>query len=299
MQLNGTTCLVTGATNGIGKATALGLARLGATVVVVGRNRDKGAQVVSQIKHESKSAAVESMTADLSSMSAIQQLAREFRSQHSRLHLLINNAGALFLQRHLSPDGYEQTFALNHLSGFLLTHLLLDVLKASGHARIVTVSSGAHFQGHMNFDDLQGSRRYAGLPIYAQSKLANIMFTYELARRLSGTCVTANALDPGLVQSGFGHNNGLIARLYMALYQRTRGITAEQSAATVIYVATSPELTGVSGQYFANKHAVPSSSESYDQSAWARLWQMSEEMSRIKSIISSSDSGIGRGPTLQ
>src|SRR5258707_9803495 len=202
-NMQGKICLITGATNGIGKETALGLARLGATVIVVGRSRDLGAATVAEIKQKSGNSNVESMTADLSSMAEVRRLAKEFKAKYNALHVLVNNAGAIFLSRQLSPDGYEMTFALNHLSYFLLTNLLLDLIKASAPARIVNVSSDSHERAHINFDDLQSTKGYTGIGAYGQSKLANIMFTYELARRLSETGVTVNAVHPGFVRSRF------------------------------------------------------------------------------------------------
>src|SRR5215207_6225037 len=205
--------LITGATNGIGKAAALELAKQGNTVVIVGRNPAKTQATVEEIKQQSGNSAVEGLIADLSSLADVRRLADEFRQRHSRLDVLINNAGALFAERELTVDGYEMTFAVNHLAYFLLTNLLLDLLKASAPARIVNVASDAHKGMKINFDDLQLEKNYGGMmgPAYGQSKLANILFTYELARRLAGTGVTVNALHPGLVRTGFAGNMGAVA----------------------------------------------------------------------------------------
>jgi len=191
--------------------------------------------------------------------------------------VLVNNAGAIFTERQVSVDGYEMTFALNHLGYFLLTHLLLDLMKASAPSRIVNVASGAHRRGRIRFDDLQGKRKFSGWRAYCQSKLANIMFTYELANRLKDTQVTANALHPGFVATRFGHNNtGVRAQLLRAF--QVLAISSEKGAETVIYLSTSPEVEGVSGNYFVNKRKVRSSLQSYDTAMARALWQVSEAM---------------------
>lgn len=276
-------CLVTGATNGIGYQTALALARMGATVIVVGRNKAKGEAVVAAIQQKTGNKAVESMTADLSSMAEVRRLAQEFKAKYQKLHVLINNAGAIFFGRQTSVDGYEMTFALNHLSYFLLTQLLLNVLKTSAPSRIVNVSSDAHRsyipKSGIDFDNLQGEKRYLGIAAYSQSKLANILFTYELARRLEGTGITANVLHPGLVQSGFAKNtNNVIIKAVFTLMQGIAGMNAEKGAQTSVYVATAPELEGVSGKYFDKKKMAKSSQLSYDQAVWARLWEVTEQL---------------------
>src|SRR6266545_3993807 len=197
--MNGKICLITGGTNGIGKSTAQGLARMGATVVIVGRNAQKTSRVVEEIRAASGNKNVDSLLADLSSQQEVRRLAREFKSKYSRLHVLLNNAGGFFMRRQLSVDGIEMTFAFNHLAYFLLTNLLLDTVKASAPARIINVSSAAHKSGKIEFDNLQGERSYNGFAAYGNSKLANILFTIELARRLEGTSITVNALHPGMV----------------------------------------------------------------------------------------------------
>ena len=209
MTMQGKICLITGGTNGIGKSTAQALAQMGATVVIVGRNAPKTAQVVEEIRAASGNNNVDSLLADLSSQQEVRRLADEFKSKYSHLHVLLNNAGGVFMQRQLSVDGIEMTFALNHLAYFLLTNLLLDTIKASAPARIINVSSDAHTSGKIEFDNLQGERRYSP-GAYGNSKLANILFTMELARRLEGTGVTVNALHPGFVATGFAKNNGQI-----------------------------------------------------------------------------------------
>ena len=280
-SMDGKTCLVTGANQGIGKETALGLARMGATVVMVSRDRAKGEAALADVRSLSGSANVTLMIADLASFESIRALAKEFLGQHERLHVLVNNAGAYNTTRTLTKDGFETTFGVNHLAYFLLTDLLLDVLKASAPSRIVSVSSTAHVGGKMNFDDLQGEQSYAGARAYGQSKLANVLFTYALARRLEGSGVTANALHPGVVRTGFGKNNGGIVGPLFALAQtiaRPIFISPEQGAATTIYLASSPEVEGVTGKYFAKCKEVPSNAISYDVPTQERLWEMSESM---------------------
>ena len=210
----GKICLVTGGTNGIGKATAQALAQMGATIVIVGRDAQKAAQVSKEIQAASGSQNVDWLLADLSSQQDIRRLVAEFKSKYSQLHVLINNAGGTFMTRQLSVDGIEMTFALNHLAYFLVTNLLLETIKASAPARIINVSSDAHSGGKIDFDNLQGERSYSGIGPYGNSKLANILFTTELARRLEGTGVTVNALHRGLVSTGFGKNNpGLLMKI--------------------------------------------------------------------------------------
>jgi NAD(P)-dependent dehydrogenase (short-subunit alcohol dehydrogenase family) len=201
--------MVTGATGGIGEITATALARNGATVVVVGRSREKAIATVEKIKKATGNQKVEYMLADLSSQKDVRHLAEEFKAKYDRLHVLVNNAGALYTKREESVDGIELTFALNHLGYFLLTNLLLDTIKASAPARIVNVSSSMHRRGTMDWQDLEGKKKFSGWAIYGRSKLANILFTRELARRLEGSGVTVNALHPGVVTTGFGTNNGM------------------------------------------------------------------------------------------
>jgi len=223
------------------------------------------------------------MIADLASLDEIRGLAAAYKQKHQQLHVLVNNAGAYNAQRTTTKDGFETTFGVNHLAYFLLTELLLDVLKASAPARIINVSSTAHVGGHMNFDDLQGEKKYVGRAAYGQSKLANVLFTYELARRLEGTGVTANALHPGVVRTGFGKNNpGMMGQLFRLAQTVARPffISPVQGAATSIYLASSPEVEGVTGKYFAKCKAVDSNAESYDTAVAQRLWQISEQLTK-------------------
>lgn len=282
-QMDGKVVLVTGATNGIGKVTALELAKMGAAVVVAGRNSARTQAVVGEIRAASGNPNVEGLVADLSVMAQVRQLADEFKAQHDRLDVLVNNAGAVFSQRGETDDGYEMTFALNHLNYFLLTNLLLDVLKASAPARIINVSSDAHRMTRgLNFDDLNRKKKYPmmGMAAYGDSKLANVLFTYELARRLQGTGVTANAVHPGAVATGFAHNTpGLLDRVMRVMHRFS--LTPEEGARTMIYLASSPEVEGINGKYFEKMKAVQSSKASHDEEAARRLWEISEQMTGL------------------
>ena len=257
----GKTCLVTGATDGIGRVTALELAHMGADVVIVGRNQAKCAATAIDMREESGNASVEYLVADLSSQEEVCRLADEFKQRHQRLDVLVNNAGAIHLSRKNSADGIEMTFALNHLSYFLLTNLLLNVLSASAPARVVNVASSVHMKAKLDLFDVYAPRRYAGLRAYSRSKLCNVLFTYELARRLDGTGITANALHPGLVASNILMNNGILGR-FLNMILGVKGISAEAGALTSVYAASSPEMEGVSGKYLDKKQVVRSSTRS-------------------------------------
>ncbi|HCC78536.1 MAG: short-chain dehydrogenase [Chloroflexi bacterium GWB2_49_20] len=284
-HMQGKVCLVTGATSGIGEVTARALAQMGATVIVVGRDAQRGAATLERIKKAAPTAQVEFMLADLSSQAQVRQLAQEFKLKYSRLDVLVNNAGAWLTRHQESVDRIEMTFALNHLGYFLLTNLLLETLKTSAPARIINVSSYGHEAGRMNFDDLQFQHRYNGMQAYRQSKLANILFTYELARQLTGTGVTVNVLNPGLVATNFGLNNfGLNNRWLKSLLRRVYALAAispEQGAQTAIYLAVSPEVKSVTGKYFMKEKGAQSSPASYDIAAASRLWQLSQALTKI------------------
>ena len=276
----GKVCLVTGATSGIGEETALGLAQLGATVVVAGRSAQRCAATVDRIGRQTGNYSLEYLLADLSSQKEVHHLAVEFKSRHGKLDVLVNNAGAIMLSRRESVDGLELTFALNHLSYFLLTNLLLDVMVSSAPARIVNVSSSSHRRTKINFDDLQKQRKYTGYRAYAQSKLANVLFTYELARRLEKSGVTANSLHPGLVATNFLTNNGRLGH-FLSFFMRIRGLSSAKGARTSIYLASSDEVEGISGLYFEKEIAVRSAPASYDQAAAAQLWKISAELTGV------------------
>jgi retinol dehydrogenase 12 len=273
-NMHGKICLITGASLGIGRETALGLARRGAQVVIMGRNADRIHAAVEQIGREAGTERVAFLLADLSSQAEVRRVAREFKDKYSRLHVLVNNAGAIFTRRETTTEGFERTWALNHLSYFLLTQELLELLKASAPARIVNVASTMHTGGVIDFDDLQGEKSYGGIRAYSQSKLANVLFTYALARRLEGTGITANCLHPGGVATGFGQNTPGALKLLLRLAKPFL-ITAEQGAATSIYLASSADVEGVSGIYFAKCKPAHSSAVSHDEVLQERLWELS------------------------
>jgi len=274
--------MVTGSTSGIGAVTARALAQKGARVIIVARNVNRCENTVHEIIQTTGNHAVEYMLADLSSQDEIHNLVRVYQDKYNRLDVLVNNAGGFFMSRLESIDGIEMTFALNHLNYFLLTNLLIETIKASAPARIVNVSSAAHQNASIDFDDLQGKQNYSGWQAYGQSKLANILFTYELARRLEGTGVTVNALHPGFVATNFGANNagilGAIVRRFMNLFS----IDVETGAQTSIYLAASPEVEGVTGKYFVKQKAVASSKISYDETTAKKLWEINEEMTDVR-----------------
>ena len=275
-------CLVTGGNSGIGKSVALGLAKMGATVVVVSRNKEKGETAVTDTVEKSGNNNVELIQADMSSQNSIHQLVNEFRARHEKLHLLINNAGVYLTKRSETEDGLESTFAVNHLGPFLLTSLLVDILKASAPSRIVNVTSDAHKGARVNFDDLQGERKFSGWQAYGQSKLAMILHTRGLAKKLEGTGVTVNSAHPGVVRTNFAKNNGGLVMLgfrFLGMFF----ISPESAAKRILYVATSPDLEGVTGKYFTKMHEVKSSQESYDDDSARRLWQISEQLTRLSS----------------
>jgi len=279
--MGGKTVLVTGGTSGIGKATAVAMAAMGADVVVTGRDPERGQRAVEEIRAESTGGSVELMLADLAVQAEVRRLAADFRERHDRLDVLVNNAGLVQSTRTETPDGIETTLAVNHLAPFLLTNLLLDLLKKSAPSRVVTVSSEAQRWGSMDFDDLQSRSKYRGMPVYGMTKLANIMFTYELAERLEGTGVTANCMHPGAVNTRFGTNNGgpmtLLFRLSKPFMR-----TPEQGADTVIHLASSWEVEGVSGKYYADRKWIEPKEIALDPEARRKLWEASEELTGLK-----------------
>jgi NAD(P)-dependent dehydrogenase (short-subunit alcohol dehydrogenase family) len=272
---------VTGATAGIGYITARELARAGARVLIVGRSPEKGADAVRRITEETGAAIVEPLSADLSSQAEIRALAREVKDRTDRLDVLINNAGVILLDRRESVDGIEMTFAVNHLAYFLLTNLLLDHLKASSPARIINVASGAHKGGRIHFDDLGFRDHFSGWRAYQQSKLANILFTRELAKALTGSGVTANALHPGYVNTQIFREQGLRGA-FMRTAAGLLAISPERGAATTLYLATSPAVQGESGEYFANCKPAGISRAARNEADARRLWQFSEDLTGLK-----------------
>ena len=273
----GRTVLVTGGTGGIGKATALGLATMGAHLAITGRDRRRTEGAAREIR-AAGGGHVDVFVADLSSQSEVRRLADEVLQSLARIDVLVNNVGGYWNTRHVTADGLEHTFAVNHLAPFLLTHLLLDRLKQGAPARVVTVSSNAQALGEVDFDDLQGERSYSGARAYNQSKLANVMFTYELARRLQGTAVTANALHPGVVSTAFGAEDPGGIQRWLVPFLRPFMKAPAEGAATSIHLASAPELEHVTGRFFANSKPRRSSERSYDADAAARLWQVSADL---------------------
>jgi NAD(P)-dependent dehydrogenase (short-subunit alcohol dehydrogenase family) len=272
--MTGRTVLVTGGTGGIGKATAAGLAALGAHVAITGRDRRRAEEAAADIR-AAGGPEVDVFVADMSSQAEVRRLASEVLERLPRLDVLVNNVGGFWNTRHVTADGLEHTFALNHLAPFLLTNLLLDRLRQDAPSRVVTVSSDAQRLGRIDFDDLQGERSWSGQRAYNQSKLANIMFTYELARRLHGTGVTANALHPGVVLTAFGAEDpGRIQRMIMP-FARWVMKTPDEGARTSIHLASAPELDGVTGQFFAESKPRRSAKRSYDETDALRLWDVS------------------------
>jgi retinol dehydrogenase 14 len=275
--MTGSTVLITGATSGIGMATAAGLAAMGADLAIVGRDRERTEGAARELR-TAGSGHVDLFAADMSSQAEVRRLAGEVLGRLPRIDVLVNNVGGYWNTRHVTADGLERTFALNHLAPFLLTALLLDRLRSSPRARVVNVASGAHSLGHIDFDDLQGERSYSGSRAYNQSKLANVLFTYELARRLQGSTVTANALHPGVVRTGFGAEDpGGVQKLLVPFMRRFMKSPA-QGAATSIHLASAPDLEQVSGKYFSNSKPKRSSKASYDEAVAARLWQVSADL---------------------
>ena len=277
--MGGKVALVTGGTSGIGKATAMALSAMGADVVVVGRDRERGEKAVAEIRART-GGRVDLALADLSTQAGVREIAEEFRRRYDRLDVLVNNAGLVQSTRTETVDGLETTFATNHLAPFLLTNLLLDMLEESAPSRVVTVSSEAERWGNIDFDDLQSKKKYRGFPVYGMTKLANIMFTYELAGRLKGTGVTATCMHPGAVNTRFGTNNlGPMTILFRAFKPFMR--TPDQGADTVIWLASSPDVEGVSGRYYSDRKPIEPKKIANDPSARRRLWEESERLTGL------------------
>jgi len=276
-DMTGKICLVTGANSGIGLVTARELADLGATVVMVCRDRKRGEAALTEIKARSAGGAVELMLCDLASQKSIREFAEEFKRTHDRLDVLVNNAGVYLRNRKVLEGNLETTFAVNHLAYFLLTNLLLGVIERSAPARIINVSSAAHTYGRIDFDDLQGEKNYSGWRAYANSKLANILFTYELARRVSSTRVTANCLHPGAVATNIFRALPKFAGAIIKLVT----LSPEKGAETSIYLAASPSASGVTGKYFVKKTETRSSPESYNEDTARKLWAVSAQLTGL------------------
>ena len=273
--------LITGGTSGIGRAAATALAAMGAEVVVTGRSRERGELAVEEIRDTSGNARVSLMLADLAVQAEVRGLAEEFRERYDRLDVLVNNAGIIQSKRTETPDGIELTLAVNHLAPFLLTNLLLDLLKKSAPSRIITVSSEARRGAKIDFEDLQSERRYRPFKVYGMTKLANILFTYELAERLEGTGVVANSLHPGGVNTNFGNNNRSFGTLIFRAFKPFMR-TPEQGADTVVYLAVSPEAGKMTGRYLTDRKVVFSFEDPHDEVVQKRLWEVSEALTNLE-----------------
>jgi NAD(P)-dependent dehydrogenase (short-subunit alcohol dehydrogenase family) len=280
-NLDNKICIVTGANSGVGKVTALELAKMGAEVIMVCRNQKKGEEALAEILMKSKSNKVKLMLCDFSSQKSIREFTDKFKSQYDKLHILVNNAGLIISERHLTEDGIESTFAINHLGYFLTTHLLLDLLKSSAPARIVNVSSEGHRIGHINFNDINYENNlYKSMNVYCDSKLANVLFTKELSKRLKGTNVTANCLHPGVVNTNFASETSGWFK-WVVKIGKPFLITAEKGAETQIYLASSPEVEGITGEYFDKKKVKTPSKEARDTEVAEKLWKLSEKMTNL------------------
>ena len=279
-DMTGRICVITGATRGIGRATAEGLAELGATLVLVVRRREDGATVARELRHAHGAPPPQVVPADLSSQRSIRDAAEMIRAHHPRLHVLINNAGTIPKERETTADGVEMQLAVNHLAYFLLTNLLLDRLIVGAPARIINVSSGAHQGGTIDFGDLQSERRYDPVRVYGRTKLANVLFTYELARRLQGTGVTANCLHPGVIATRLLADYMNVPLVGGAI-ARTFGGSAEAGSETSVYLAAAPEVEGVTGKYFVERREARSSRASYDEESQRRLWEVSAQLTAL------------------
>ncbi|GAB4124190.1 MAG: SDR family oxidoreductase [Roseiflexaceae bacterium] len=276
-EMHGRICLITGATSGIGKAAAEALAKRGAHVVLVARNQLKGAAVRKELIEASQNPQIDLLLADFASLPAVVRLAEQVRQRYPQLHVLINNAGGIFFGRQTTEDGFEMSFGVNHLAHFVLTTELLELLKASAPARVITISSNAEAVGRIHFDDLQRERFYWSFGAYAQSKLANLLFSYELARRVAGSGVVANAVTPGPVATNFGSGGNGMLRMFPWIFQQI-GTTPEQAAATIVQLACDPAFAQISGKAFYQQRELQTSAHSYDQHTQQQLWRISEEL---------------------
>jgi NAD(P)-dependent dehydrogenase (short-subunit alcohol dehydrogenase family) len=281
--VQGKVVVISGATSGIGLETARGLVALGAHVVVVGRNPDKTTGVVAELKTAGPGRA-DMAIADFASLASVRTLATELSERFPKIDVLVSNAGVVCVRRRLTTDGFEETFAVNHLAAFTFVNLMADVMKASAPSRIVIVASDAHFGISLDFDDLQHEHGFKTMRAYRRSKLANVMFGYSLARRLDGSGVTVNSLHPGFVATNLGSGNRIPVKPFMWLFRLTgRAIDVRDGADTPIYLTSSDEVGGESGKYFDVRKAKMSSPQSYDEDAQERLWSVSESMTGLSS----------------
>lgn len=276
------TSLVTGATNGIGLETARALARLGHKLVIVSRNPDKCRRVTEELRSATGNPNIDFIAADLSSLADVRRAAAEFSNRCDRLDRLVNNAGVSLARRRESADGFEYMFALNHLAVFLLTGLLLDRLLASAPSRVVNVASGLYARAKLDLDDLQSKRRFSAMTGYANSKLCSVLFTTELARRLAGTKTTVNAAGPGLVRTNIGQEEGGMFAFSKRMADFFGGKTPAQGADTIAWLATSPEVEGLSGCYFEKRKELSLAPKALEPGLAQRLWQASESLTGFK-----------------
>ena len=279
MDMKNRICLITGANSGIGRAAAVELARLGATVVLVCRTPEKGQAAASEIRSESGSSSVDHLAADLSSQASIKNMVAEYKKRYPALHVLLNNAGMAPAKRRLSADGIEMTFAVNHLAYFLLSRLLMESLRAGGSSRIVNVSSEAHRSGVLDFENLQAEKSFSTWGVYSLSKLCNLLFTQELSKRLQGSGVTANALHPGFVSTAIFRETPALLKMFV----RGFAMDSRKGAETSVYLASSPEVGSVSGKYFIKKKEAQPADKALDASAAQRLWEISEKLAQAGS----------------
>jgi NAD(P)-dependent dehydrogenase (short-subunit alcohol dehydrogenase family) len=278
LGVQGKVCVITGATSGLGLEAAERLAKMGARLVLIGRDRGRGDAALARLRGAVPGIEARMHYADLSLMAEAKRLAAEIAAAEPKIDVLVNNAGAMFASRHETAEGLELTFALNHMAYFIVTNLLLERLKASGQARIVSTASAAHLGQRLDFDDLQSRKSYSGMKVYGRSKLANILFTRELARRIAGSGVTANCLHPGFVATRFGSSNGLLMRTGVRIAMRFGAITVEKGAETIVYLASAPEVAGASGGYYYKSRLTQPSAAAQDDEAARRLWAESARL---------------------
>jgi len=276
--MKGRTCLITGATDGIGKESAIELAKKGYNLILIGRNKEKGNKVTEEIRKIAEDIDIDYFTADLMLMKEVARVADEVRAKYDKIDILINNVGAYFAFRGTTEEGFERTFALNHLGYFLLTEKLLDLVQASGYARIVNVSSSAHYGIDFEFDNIHGEKKYKGFDAYKKSKLANVMFTYELAKRIEKKGITANCLHPGFVATKFGNNNNFLWRFFIGFAKMMMAISVNDGAKTTVYLACSDEVENTTGRFFANCEVKKGSSKAKNEEHNQKLWKVSERM---------------------
>ena len=276
--MRGLTCLITGATDGIGKEAAIELAKKGCNLILIGRNKEKGEKVVEQIRKVAENYVdIDYFTADLMLMKEVSRVADEIIRKYPKIDVLLNNVGAYFAFRDVTEEGFERTFALNHLGYFLMTKKLLPLVEKSNYKRIVNVSSSAHYGIDFEFDNLNGEKKYSGFDIYKKSKLANVMFTYELAKRVRDKGITANCLHPGFVSTNFGKNNNLLWRNVIRVAMWLTAISVKDGAKTSIHLACSDEVKDITGRFFANSQVKKGSSKAKNEEHNQKLWELSEE----------------------